>query len=183
MLIRTHPTRGFTLIEVMITIAVVGILAALGLPSFFAWIQNQKIRTASEAVINGVQLARAEAISRNLSGGVRFTLVPATGDWTVDTVPASAKPLHVRPGGEATSNARFTVTPSDATIVTFGPLGSVIPNADASSSIARIDIDNPMVTAADGARPLRILVGASGNVLMCDPGLTVTNPGDPRACP
>lgn len=189
MLIRSAPSRGFTLIEVMITLAVIGILAALGLPSFFAWIQNQKIRTASEAVINGVQLARAEAISRNLSGGVQFILVAATGDWTVNTVPASAKPLHVRPGGEGTVNASYNValaggaTPSTTPAVTFGPLGSVIPNPDGSAAIAQIDISNPMIGTADGARPLRVIVAPSGNVVMCDPGLTVTNPGDPRACP
>ncbi len=188
MLIRSASSRGFTLIEVMITLAVIGIMAALGLPSFFAWIQNQKIRSASEAVANGVQLARAEAISRNLSGGVQFILNQSTGDWTVNTVPASAKPLHVRPGGELTVNAYYAVTLSSSIAsstpptVTFGALGSVIPNPDGSPSITQIDVSNPMVSTADGARPLRIVVAPSGNVLMCDPGLTVTNPSDPRAC-
>lgn len=56
---------GMTLVELMIGLAVFGILVMMALPDYTAWIQNTKIRNAAESVQNGLQLARAEAIRRN----------------------------------------------------------------------------------------------------------------------
>lgn len=73
MLKRRHAQRGFTIIEVMISLLVLGILLALGAPSFGEWLQNQQIRAATEATLNGLQLARAAAVQRNVP--VRFQFV------------------------------------------------------------------------------------------------------------
>ena len=67
---------GFTLIELMIGIAIVAILVVAALPSFGTWIQNTKIRGAAEAALNGLQLARAEAARRNASVALVFTDPP-----------------------------------------------------------------------------------------------------------
>ena len=67
------PQRGFTIIEVMISLAVLGVLLALGVPGFVEWLQNQQIRAAAEATLNGLQVARGEAVRRNTP--VRFQLV------------------------------------------------------------------------------------------------------------
>jgi prepilin-type N-terminal cleavage/methylation domain-containing protein len=56
---------GFTIIELMITLAVLGVLLALGMPSISSWLQNTQIRTAAEGMVSGLQLARAEALRRN----------------------------------------------------------------------------------------------------------------------
>ena len=65
--------RGFNLIEVMITLAVIGVLLTLGAPAFSEWLQNQQIRAAAEATLNGLQVARAEAVRSNAP--VRFQFV------------------------------------------------------------------------------------------------------------
>ena len=77
--------RGFTIIEVMISLVVLGVLLALGAPGFVEWLQNQQIRAAAEATLNGLQVARAEAVRRNTP--VRFQLV---SDLTSTCVLASA---------------------------------------------------------------------------------------------
>lgn len=59
------PQRGFTLIELLIGLVIVAILLAMGAPSFSDWIRNSKIRTTAEAVQNGLQIARGEAVRRN----------------------------------------------------------------------------------------------------------------------
>jgi len=82
---------GFTLIEILIGITIMGILLVMGIPSFKSWIQNTQIRTATEAIQNGLELARAEAVRRNTQ--VRFQLTStvdntctkntASGNWVV----------------------------------------------------------------------------------------------------
>jgi type IV fimbrial biogenesis protein FimT len=65
--------RGFNIIEIMISLAVIGILLGLGAPGFIEWLQNQQIRAAAEAALNGLQVARAEAVRTNTP--VRFQFV------------------------------------------------------------------------------------------------------------
>ena len=71
-MLKMHQHAGFTLIELVIVVAISGVLLALGLPSFNVWTQNAQIRTAASAVQNGLQLARGEAVRRNAL--VRFQL-------------------------------------------------------------------------------------------------------------
>ena len=52
---------GFTLIELMVGLAIFAFLMVMGAPSFATWVQNSHIRTATEAIQNGIHLARAIA--------------------------------------------------------------------------------------------------------------------------
>lgn len=65
--------KGFSLIELMITLAVAGIIAAIAIPSFRDMMVNARTRGAAESVMAGLRLARSEAIKRNTV--VRFQLV------------------------------------------------------------------------------------------------------------
>ena len=67
------PSAGFTIIELMIVLVVLGVVLTLGMPSISGWLQNTQIRTAAEGMVSGLQLARAEALRRNAI--VRFQLV------------------------------------------------------------------------------------------------------------
>lgn len=167
---------GVTLIELMITLAVLGILVVLALPGYSRWIQNAKIRTASDAILNGLQLARAEAVQRNAN--VLFALTSGTG-WTVTSGSAV---VQTRAAGEGSSNVILTnVNPSTATRVTFNALGRISTNADGSPSLINFDLDvsSAILSNAD-SRDLRIIINA-GQVRLCDPdpGLSA---GDPRKC-
>ena len=76
MLIRrtgARPARGFTLIELAITVSVLGFLIMMGLPAMTEWLQNLQIRTAADVALQGLQTARAEAVQRNVP--VRFQYV------------------------------------------------------------------------------------------------------------
>ncbi len=168
---------GVTLVEMLIGIAILGILMAVGLPSYTAWIQNSQIRTAAESVLNGMQLARNEAVRRNAN--VQLVL-GAQSSWTI-SVPSTAAQIQTRNYGAGSNNVTVVATPGAATTITFNSLGRVVANADASATITQLDFNVPTtILAATASRNLRILVGAGGNVRMCDP--KVTDVADPRFC-
>lgn len=165
---------GFTLIELMVTITILAILLFIALPNFAVWMQNTQIRTAGEAVLNGMQLARAEAIRRNVNVELRMDV---SSGWTASVV-SPAEVIQSRLAGEGSAAAAVTITPVGATKITFNGFGSIATNDDGTPALTEIKIDSPAIAAAD-SRELCVLVRAGGNVRMCDPQVAVT---DTRSC-
>jgi type IV fimbrial biogenesis protein FimT len=64
--LRLARGRGFTLVELVVGLSVIAILAAIGLPSMGMFLQNSKVANAAASYYAGIQLARAEAIRRNV---------------------------------------------------------------------------------------------------------------------
>jgi type IV fimbrial biogenesis protein FimT len=169
-------SAGFSLIELMIVIVILAIMLFIALPNFAVWMQNTQIRTAGEAVLNGMQLARAEAIRRNVSVELRMDI---SSGWTARVADAfGGEVIQTRLAEEGSGAALITITPAGANTVTFNSFGSVAANADGTATLTEIKIDSPAIAAAD-SRELCILVRAGGNVRMCDPQVVVT---DTRSC-
>lgn len=57
--------NGFSLIELVVAIAIMGVLLTLGLPALTAYSRNIKLRSAAESFLAGLQLARGEAVRLN----------------------------------------------------------------------------------------------------------------------
>lgn len=161
--------RGFSLVELMVTLAIVAILASLAAPSFKIVLANAQILTAAQALHDGLQLARVEAIRRNER--VIFTKGTQSA-WTV-TIENGGATVQTRPYKEGSDAATVVVTPSAATKVTFDGLGSVKSNTDASTSITQLDIDVPTtLISAAASRERRVTVSSGGAVRICDPNGT-----------
>lgn len=176
----THRARqgGATLIELMIGLVIVGFVTVAAAPSFAAWIANSKIRTATEALQNGLQVARNEAIRRNAS--VAFTLGTGSG-WGI-TVVSTGETLQSRVEEDGSKNVTVDVLPAGARTVTFTAFGRVASvNADGTVPFTQLDIDVPtsVLSAAD-SRNMRIVTGGGGQVRMCDPNVVLST--DSRKC-
>lgn len=63
-------TSGFTLVELMIAVAVLAILLAIGLPSFQSSFRSNRVATASNELLTSFTLARSEAIRSTRGAGV-----------------------------------------------------------------------------------------------------------------
>jgi prepilin-type N-terminal cleavage/methylation domain-containing protein len=57
--------QGFTLIEMVVTIAVMGILAAIAAPSFSAWLNNKKVDDVAAQIEGAIREAQAQAIKES----------------------------------------------------------------------------------------------------------------------
>jgi type IV fimbrial biogenesis protein FimT len=76
-------TQGFTLIELVTTITVMAILAGLALPSFSAFVANQRIRNVSFDLMAAMTLARSQAVTRNTSVSLQKVGTDWDGGWRV----------------------------------------------------------------------------------------------------
>src|SRR4030042_1810717 len=72
--------RGFTIIEVIVVVAIIGIIAAVGIPGFSKWLPNYRLRLAAQEILSGFQLAKTTAIKRNTNCTVIFS-VPSIGRY------------------------------------------------------------------------------------------------------
>lgn len=81
----TGPARGFTLIEVMVALAIIAILAGVAVPAFDSLILNTRLRSYANTFYSSVQLARSEAKKRNATVTLCMSSDGSTcttsGDW------------------------------------------------------------------------------------------------------
>lgn len=191
--------KGFTLVELMIGLAIFSILLSMAAPSFSTWIQNSQIRTAAESIQNGLQEARAEAVRRNTA--VRFQLVSSLDgscavsgsgqNWVVnmtsDAAPDghcgdansdSTSPYILKKSPAGQSGANVTINAGQA-VVAFNGLGRLTStlNPTTTPGSSTIDITSPTTacvsaTGSGTARCLRIVISPAGLIRMCDPNVS-----------
>jgi type IV fimbrial biogenesis protein FimT len=191
--------RGVTLIELMVGLAIVALVLFVAVPSFAIFLQNSQIKNAASSVMDGLQLARNEAIRRNAPVQFEFvtdltaSCAPSTTSlaWVVSqadpTGACNAAPsetvapqiIQSRSGTEGTGNARAAVTGGPTAI--FNGLGRI-----QGAGITQVDITNTSGTCEHSdptngtMRCMRVVVSTGGEARMCDP--KVTDATDPRKC-
>ena len=159
--------QGFTLVELMVGLALTIFLLLLAIPSATVYILDSKIRTAAQAYYDGAQFARAEALRRNAF--VALGLTDSGQGWKVmvnDTQIAS----------KSVESAAALSVEAEQEMVTFDSLGRT-PEANA----VNFKPSNATCLQDSGAqRCLRVLISPGGQVRMCDPA--VNEEGDNRKC-
>ena len=91
-----RAARGFTLIELMVVVALAAIVASIAAPSFREMTVATRTRSAASALHESLWLARSEAIKRNKP--VTFTLTTLQDGWTITPLDAPGTVLHKQDG-------------------------------------------------------------------------------------
>jgi len=195
--------RGFSLIELVVTIAVLGMLLVAILPSVGTWVRNTSVRSTAETIQAGLSKARNEALRRNrvvtfwmmspgnsgVALGSTCVLSSASASWVVSLDDPSNKcqidpsstteprivEVNTHAGAASvTIAAKARDNSTAATSVSFNAYGQQV---QTGTPISIIDI-GPSDTGT-GARNLRVTISPVGGVRLCDRDV----PGsDPRAC-
>jgi type IV fimbrial biogenesis protein FimT len=186
-----RTAAGFTLIEMLIAVVLLGILAVAAGPSFHTFMVNTRIRNVAESLQNGLRLAQVEATKRNVQ--VDFVLTTASE--------FASNPTNGAPAASASGTAWVVREPASAFIagkVTAEGSESVSVTATVPSGCAAFDGNinfnglgrtslacnltlavNDSSSSDSSKRPLSVLVSPGGKIRMCNPLFAA---GDPQAC-
>ena len=189
--------QGFTMIELMVTVSLTVLLFALAVPSFKSWIGNAQIRSASDAIQNGVRLAQAEGVRRSRQvvlfrtddttcGGTE-TAATAGKFWALRTVAVVAgQAVDVVQCGTLIT-AQSSVSISGPVALCFNSGGRQAANSAPGIGGSPCELDATgtnvfNISSSSADRPLRVLVTLGGGVQMCDPAKTLSA-STPDGCP
>ncbi len=191
--------RGFSLLELIIALAIAGILMALAAPAYMGYVANSRIRTAAQSFNSGLQLARTEAIRRNMN--VDFVLISDTAPsltstasnlgrgWVVRTTDGvtfiEGKQLNEGGGNQIVvndSNNDGSANVGAVSTITFNGMGMTT-----LASGVTFTFTNPnggactTPTQPAAMRCLNVAVSRGGQSIICDPAVTAAS--DNRRCP
>lgn len=194
---RTHVLRrasaAFTLIELMVVVAVLGVILTLAAPSFFDYLLMQRLRGVHAQVVTDMQLARSEAVARNTVMRVHFRSDANATCYTIYTSVFNSRRCDCLLGAGAACTLGGTVevktesVPRSRRVTVVIPTGQ--PNAFAfdpvTGGLLNIPQDFPssplnsasIATSIDTPRALHVVLNRTGRPTVCAPaGSTMTEP-------
>ena len=168
--------NGFTLIELMVTIAIAAILLLVAAPSFVTYRQNSQLTAAANTFLANAFAARAEAMKRQLNVFVR----PAGADWSAgwtSYVDGDWDNLNNTSGVDITLSTQGPLTqvtisndttPSDSThYVMFSGAGFLSSTSGTATNLATVAFYN-------GVETRLVIMEGSGRMRVCNPATDTT---------
>ena len=145
-----YRESGFTLIEILIAVAILSIGASFAIPSYLDWVSRYQLREAITTIQSNLMLARMAAMNRNKVVNVNFALT--SGQVTVnslDSTNASVLPTATMMGHvtaiDVTNSAGTFVTPG---VISFNSLGLRNGGPAALPQVVRVTNDKGQVYSA-----------------------------------
>lgn len=205
---RPRIKRAFTLIELMVVVAIMGILALLVAPGMSEMIGMQRLRAINDQLVTDMQALRAESVSRNqimgflarnqagesmtcysiISGTSNTLSLPNIGGIDKDQCNCTNAVGSVCAGTQRElrtvqlprdSNIQFMFHPDQRGFVVMSPVAGEIVIADPNTAVFQ-DVEFCVEVRRSPRGRLRTTLGAAGRVSQCSPDGSV--PGVP-VCP
>jgi prepilin-type N-terminal cleavage/methylation domain-containing protein len=160
--------RGFTLYELMITLAVVGVVASFAVPSMQYSIEKRNTVDVAEEIYSQIHLARSEAIAR--SQPVFMNIVPGT-NWAIGIStdaacdPSDNNPACTLPDLDTNNPITHLITAADHPDFTLTSTSNQITfeSQRGTTSGATIDVES----TEDNGFEVTVAVGLLGQVSVC----------------
>lgn len=199
---------GFTALEALVVVAILGIMLAVGIPSMRGWLGATTATGAAEFYAEGFRTARAQALANNSRSRLVFTENEESGqlDWQVDVC------FPVPDDACATGSSRWSdvdepaAKPAEGDVETSSVFRSAVslprasalsvtPGDDAARSVyftelgwvdgakpalMRFDLGPGSADAEDVFKPTAVVLTLAGAVVTCDPDAGVSSS---RRCP
>lgn len=197
--------RGFTLLESMVVLAVIGVVMAVGIPNMSSWLSAASAANTAQFYVEGYRVAKGQALANNSRSRVVFSENQTSGqlDWQVDVCfPTSDDAC-------AANSSRWSDVDEDADAPSSGAVQTrsvfrsssslprpasvrVTPESDAEAvyftELGWIDSTKPALTRLDFAPgghsdafpPSAVVVTLAGAIVTCNPDAIS---GDSRRCP
>jgi prepilin-type N-terminal cleavage/methylation domain-containing protein len=144
--------QGFTLLELIVTVLVLGILSSIAAPSWLAFINNQRVRTVNDRVLQSLRSAQSEA--KRTKRDVKITF-----DTTVDPPKIDFEPPLATGGKTQTLNAGGEIKPGTLSLTFNKP-----DPTDSKKSSLVFDYQGNLTT---GTTPFIVAVAPRGGTKKC----------------
>jgi type IV fimbrial biogenesis protein FimT len=164
---------GFTMLELLIVIAIIAILSALAVPSYTNLIRRNNVASEGNKIIGALQLARTRATTGKYSAGICVEVLPGSGCnitrfnfsegfvvFTKDTATAGTEQVEAVQSAFVNNRIRVDITTNVRDGLAFNKLGRLM-QVDSAGAKFLVCWDGRSTTQVPG---LKISVNASGRV-------------------